>query len=263
VQRKHDKVYQWKALRMISRESLPIFARTAFTGDLEEAARGFFPAEVRSERVGRRRVRGVTSQHTMVHLPFSPPFGLDCCVHICRCPQSPRLLLSRPHPGQLRRCVSLAQHQQRNTSASSLMHARTLLSVAMAVLQRMPIRHVRVCLQAAPDPKGPGDAAGPTANGSAAAAPPSTATAASLPDGAADAAAAAAGQTGPDAAPAGDEPASNGVAEALPGDAQEARGGEAGDASPSRKKARRDGAPGLEVQPMEVDAAKTAVEGVS
>lgn len=48
LQRKHDKVYQWKALRMISRESLPIFARTAFTGDLEEAARGFFPAEVRS-----------------------------------------------------------------------------------------------------------------------------------------------------------------------------------------------------------------------
>jgi hypothetical protein len=49
LQRKHDKVYQWKALRMISRESLPIFARTAFTGDLEEAARGFFPGEVRQQ----------------------------------------------------------------------------------------------------------------------------------------------------------------------------------------------------------------------
>lgn len=49
-QRKHDKVYQWKALRMISRESLPIFSKTAFVGDLEEAARGFFPTEVRSEQ---------------------------------------------------------------------------------------------------------------------------------------------------------------------------------------------------------------------
>lgn len=48
LQRKHDKVYQWKALRMISRESLPIFAKTAFTNDLEEAARGFFPDEVHS-----------------------------------------------------------------------------------------------------------------------------------------------------------------------------------------------------------------------
>jgi hypothetical protein len=101
-------VYQWKALRMISRESLPIFARTAFTGDLEEAARGFFPGEVRRELVGHRRFCGIISQHTMVHLPFSPLFGLDYCVQICRCPQSPRLLLSRPHPGQLRRCVSLA-----------------------------------------------------------------------------------------------------------------------------------------------------------
>lgn len=45
LQRKHDKVYQWKALRMVSRESLPIFARTALEGDLEEAARGFFPNE--------------------------------------------------------------------------------------------------------------------------------------------------------------------------------------------------------------------------
>ena len=36
LQRKHDKVYQWKALRMISRESLPIFARTALNSNLEE-----------------------------------------------------------------------------------------------------------------------------------------------------------------------------------------------------------------------------------
>ena len=48
LQRKHDKVYQWKALRMISRESLPIFAKTALAGDLEAAARGFFPDEARS-----------------------------------------------------------------------------------------------------------------------------------------------------------------------------------------------------------------------
>ncbi len=31
---------------MISRESLTIFAATAFANDLEEAARGFFPDEV-------------------------------------------------------------------------------------------------------------------------------------------------------------------------------------------------------------------------
>ena len=121
------------------------------------------------------------------------------------------------------------------------------------------LTHLQSCPQVAPDAKGPGEAAAPTANGSAVAAPLSTATAAALPHGApADA------TTGPaasDAAPAGDGPASNGVAEAVPDDAQVARGGEAGDASPSRKKARRDGATAPEAQAMEVDAAKSAVEG--
>lgn len=44
--RKHDKAYQWKALRMISRESLPIFAKTAIDSDLEVAARALYPSEV-------------------------------------------------------------------------------------------------------------------------------------------------------------------------------------------------------------------------
>ena len=71
---------------MISRESLPIFARTAFTGDLEEAARGFFPAEVRSSGLGCCWLRaaqslpeladrrcfacGVVPQYAMVQLSF-------------------------------------------------------------------------------------------------------------------------------------------------------------------------------------------------
>lgn len=72
--RKHDKTYQWKALRMISRVSLPIFAKTAIDSDLEVAARALFPSEVPRVPPPAAATTATTPQSMQVTPVTSPPF---------------------------------------------------------------------------------------------------------------------------------------------------------------------------------------------
>ena len=43
---KHDKVFVWRALRLIARDNFPAFSKTANEGDLDEAIRALYPEEV-------------------------------------------------------------------------------------------------------------------------------------------------------------------------------------------------------------------------